>query len=251
MQEALTITLREGCGAFLIVGVMLAIFRRAGEPRLITATRYGIAASLLSTLVAGALFSGAENQALWEGVLALLSAVCVAWMAAHLWWTTRRGARVPQPGVLAWLATMSLTVLMITRGTMEIALLMGVLLWQVPAFDVIFGAAAGTAIAVTLAWLWARYGRGIRSPYFRHVTALFLCVLLLQLVVDGFHEITEANVMAGSDTLHRATEPFSTEGVYGQYASYLLVIVPLAWWLIALFWAYGKGAAGGIAHLGR
>ena len=251
MLQALIITLREGFGAFLVVGVMLAIFRRAGEYRLLAATRWGISLSVVATVIAAALFSRAENQALWEGVLAIAAAVSVGWMGVHMWRTTRSRAASRQPNRWTGLATMFMTVLMITRGSMEIALLLGIMLWQVPALEVIFGAAAGTICAIVLAWLWARFGRRMPQPYFRQVTAIFLCVLFLQLAIDGFHEITEANVLAGAEPLHWATEPFSSDGTYGQYAPYLLIGAPLAWWVIAIFWGHGKASAGGVAHLGR
>jgi FTR1 family protein len=250
MLSALTSTLREGLSAFLVIGVLLAIFRRAGERHLIHATRWGIAGSLVTTLIAAGLFSQAANQALWEGVLALAAAAGVAWMGVHLWRTTRgRGER--HQGTFEALATVCLTILMVTRGTMEIALLVGTMLWQVPALEVLSGAAVGTALAFVLAWSWARYGRRMVQPYFRQVTTMFVCVFFLQLLVDGFNEMAEANLVAGAASLQRATAPFSSDGAYGQYAPYLLIAVPLVWWLLALFLGHGKASTGRVAHLER
>ena len=251
MLQPLAIGLREGLAAFVVVGVMLAIFRRAGEGQLLMATRWGIVVSLLATPVAGLLFSGAANQALWEGVLALGAAALVAAMTIHLWHTTRRRRERFAPGRLTWVATLASTVLMITRGSMEIALLLGTMLWQVPARDVILGTAAGTALAIVVAWVWARFVRHMQRPHFRHVTVIFLILFFVQLLIDGLHEIAEAGVLAGTDRFHRATEPFSSDGVYGQYAPFLLVGLPIAWWLVAIFWGHGKASDGRIAHMGR
>ena len=61
------------------------------------------------------------------------------------------------------------------------------------------------------------------------MTAVFLLIFVVQLVIYGFHELTEANIFPNSQPWHEATEPFGPDGVYGQYLSYLLVLVPLAW----------------------
>jgi high-affinity iron transporter len=252
MLPALAITLREGLAAFLVAGVMIAVFRTLGDRRLRGATRWGIGLSLLATPIAGALFSTAEDQALWEGTLALVAAACVGAMSIYLWRRLRsgesdrdRGSRLLAAGICV------VTGLLITRGGMEIALLVGTMLWQVPARELIAGAGLGTAAAIVAAWLWARFGARMERPLFRQVTAVFLSVYFLQLLVDGFHELTEAGALPASEPLHWATESFSTEGAYGQYASYVLIVAPLVRWLAAIFWSHGKASTGGVAHLGR
>lgn len=250
MLQALSDTLREGLGAFLVVAVMMAFFTRANRHRFRNATRWGIGLSIPITGLAAALFSRSENQALWEGVLALAGAACVAWIAWHMWRTSRPAAP-PLPGVATFTAICLVTVLMITRGGMEIALLLGTIVLQVPAVNVILGATLGPAIAIVLGVLWARAGHHVPRRLFAQVTAVFLFVLFAQLLVDGVHELTEANVVPGSDALHQATESFSTEGVYGRYAQYLLIAAPVAWWLVALFLGHGKASDGRVADVGR
>ena len=56
---------------------------------------------------------------------------------------------------------------------------------------------------------------------------------VLQLLIYGFHELTEAGIFANSEALHWATEPYGPDGVYGQYLSYMLVILPLGWLTIS------------------
>jgi high-affinity iron transporter len=74
------------------------------------------------------------------------------------------------------------------------------------------------------------------------VTAVFLFVFVVQLFIYGFHELTEANVLPYSEPLHWATEPYGPEGVYGQYLSYLLVVLPVAW--LAFVSLFGSKKAG-------
>lgn len=251
MLQALTLTLGEGLSAFLVVGVMLAIFRRAGEERLIAAVQWGLGLSVLATLVATALYAQADNQALWEALLSLLAAAAVAWMTVHLWHVTRRRRERWRPGPPAVVATSFIAVLMIARGTMEVVLLLGIMVWQVPAAEVIFGVVAGIGVAVATAWLWARYARLLSQRRFRQVTAIFLIAFLVQLLVDGLHELSEARVLTAAVPWQQTTAAFSSDGVYGRFTPYLLVVLPVVWWLIALFWDHGKAPDGRVAHLDR
>jgi high-affinity iron transporter len=243
MLQAYVITLREGLEAFLIVAISLAFLRKSGRAELVPAVHWGIALSVLLSIGAAYLFQQASNQALWEGVLALVAAVSVASLTVHMWRTAKRikgeieghlrqSAR--RSGAGAWIGVFGFTLLMISREGMETALLMGTLLFQVQMGSILIGAFAGTATAAVVAWLWSRYGHRVNLALFFQVTAVFLLIFVVQLLIYGFHELTEANLFAGSEALHWATEPYGPDGVYGQYLTYLLVAGPLAWLLYSL-----------------
>ena len=91
------------------------------------------------------------------------------------------------------------------------------------------GAVAGTLVAAFIAWLWSRYGHRVNLARFFQVTAVFLLVFVVQLFIYGFHELTEANIIAPLGAWHDATEPFGPDGVYGQYLTYMLVVLPVGW----------------------
>ena len=112
---------------------------------------------------------------------------------------------------------------------METALLIGTLLFQSTPMNIIAGAAIGTLSAAFVAWLWSRYGYRVNLGLFFQVTAVFLLVFVVQLLIYGFHELTEANIFPYSEPLHWATEPYGPDGRYGQYLTYLLVMLPLGW----------------------
>ena len=86
-----------------------------------------------------------------------------------------------------------------------------------------------------MGWLWSRCGHRVNLRLFFQVTAVFLFVFVVQLVVYGFHEFSEANLLPYSEALHWATEPYGPDGIYGRYLSYLLVAMPLGWLTIASF----------------
>ncbi len=252
MLQSLVITLREGLEAFLIVAISLAYLRRTGRGTLVPAVHWGIAVSIALSVAAGVLLQRAANQALWEGVLALVAAVLVASLTVHMWRVGRRikhdiEARLEQstrrPGRAAFLGVFTFTVLMITREGMETALLMNALLFQVRSAPLIAGALVGIAGAAAIAWLWSRYGHRVNLSLFFQVTAVFLLVFVGQLLIYGFHELTEAGVLPYSEPLHWATEPYGPDGRYGQYFSYLLVLLPLAWLVFASWRARRTAAA--------
>ena len=90
MLPAFVITLREGLEAFLIVAISLAYLRKSGRQQLIPAVHWGIAVSVLVSIGAAVLFQRASNQALWEGVLALVAAVLVGSLIVHMWRHARK-----------------------------------------------------------------------------------------------------------------------------------------------------------------
>jgi high-affinity iron transporter len=172
--------------------------------------------------------------------------VLVASLIVHMWKVARRikrdietrlEASAVRPGRWAFASVLGFTLLMITREGMETALLMNALLFQVRSGQIIAGAVGGTLVAASIAWLWSRYGHRVNLGRFFQVTAVFLMVFVVQLLIYGFHELTEANIFPYSEPLHVATEPFGPDGMYGQYLTYLLVLMPLGWLLFSSLFA--------------
>ena len=132
-------------------------------------------------------------------------------------------------GAAAFAGVFLFTLLMITREGMETALLMGTLVFQMRALDMVLGAVAGMTVAAFVASLWSRYGHRVNLGLFFQVTAVFLMIFVVQLLIYGFHELTEANIFPYSEPLHIATEPYGPDGLYGKYLTYLLVVLPMCW----------------------
>jgi high-affinity iron transporter len=146
MLQSFVITLREGLEAFLIVAISLAYLKRTGRAHLASAVRWGIVISVVVSGAAGVLLSQARNQALWEGILALVAAVLVTTLIVHMWRSGRRmrqeiesrlASSAERTGAAAFGGVLGFTVLMITREItregMETAMLMNTLLFQIQA----------------------------------------------------------------------------------------------------------------------
>jgi high-affinity iron transporter len=212
---------------------------------------WGIGVSIVLSVIAAWLFQQASNQALWEGVLALVAAVLVTTLIVHMWRHAKRMKReietrlessALQTGAKAFAGVFLFTLLMITREGMETALLMGTLLFQEAGVNILAGAVLGTICAAFVAWLWSRYGHRVNLALFFQVTAVFLGVFVVQLLIYGLHELTEANLFPGSEALHWATEPYGPDGRYGQFLSYMLLALPVGWLVIAALFGSRKAA---------
>jgi len=247
MVQAFVITLREGLEAFLIIAISLAYLRKTSRSELIPAIHWGIGVSVLLSIGAGMLLAQARNQALWEGILGIVAALLVASLTVHMWRAGRHmkreiegklAASSVRTGAGAFWGVFLFTLLMITREGMETAMLMNALLFQVRAMNIIGGAAAGTLAAAFIAFLWSRYGHRVNLARFFQVTAVFLLIFVVQLLITGVHELAEANVLPNSERLHWATEPYGPDGIYGQYLTYMLVAMPLGW--LAISSLFGK-----------
>lgn len=238
MLQMFVITLREGLEAFLIVAISLAYLKKTGRRALVPAVHWGILTAAALSVTAGVLLHQGARQSLWEGILALVAAVLVGTLIIHMWRAGRKLKRhiegrleesALKTGAAAAFGVFAFTVLMITREGMETALLINMVVVQVRQADIIIGTVGGTLAAATVAWLWAKYGDRINLARFFQVTAIFLAVFVVQLAIYGVHELSEANVFAGAERLHWATEEYGPEGFYGHLLSYALLVLPMAW----------------------
>lgn len=241
MLQALIITLREGLEAFLIVAITLAYLRQTGRNTLVPVVYWAVGTALLASGVAGYFFGQADNQPLWEGILAVVAAVLVVTMIVYMLRMAknmraeigRKLARATEaPGVGAVIGVFAFVLLMIVREGMETALLLSSVLFQSGMEDMAAGALAGVLLAAGLAWGWSRFGSRIRLDRFFQVTAVFLTLFAFQLVLLAFHEFTEAGLLPIDNTYwHLATESWA-EGSHAQWISAAMLIVPITWFIV-------------------
>lgn len=235
----LLVTLREGIEAFLIVAIAAAYLRKTGRAALLTAVWWGTAAALLLSVALGVFLAEFAVTPLYEGALALVAAVLVLSMVIYMLKAAKRmrgeigrklEAAAARPGTGAWLGVFLFVVLMITREGMEMAFITASLTRQVDTVALVPGAIAGALLAALLAAAWSRWGHRVNLGLFMQVTAIFLALFTLQLLLYGFHEFTEANALPGVDNAywHLATEQWA-EGAYAQVYTAVLIVAPLAW----------------------
>ena len=236
MLQAFVITLREGLEAFLIVAISLSYLRKAGRPGLTKAVHWGIGVAVAVSAAGGYLLYHAANQEWLEGPLAIIAAVSVTWMLVYMW---RAGRRMTgdierhlrlsslRVGPGAFVGVLLFTVLMVSREGMETALL---LMQLRETLSLVVGAVIGVLGAALLAWLWSRYGHRVNLSLFFQVTAVFLFVFVIQLLIQGVHEMSEQRYLPYSERIHARTEAWGPDSYFGQLLTYLLVLLPLSWY---------------------
>ena len=114
---------------------------------------------------------------------------------------------------------------MITREGMETALLVATAFFQLKSSSVLIGLGAGLVAAAAIGLLWTRLGRGVPLKTLLNISAVFLAIFVVQLVLYGVHELSEAQLFPASQAIHDATEVLGPDGRIGQLLAYALAVV--------------------------
>jgi high-affinity iron transporter len=117
---------------------------------------------------------------------------------------------------------------MVGREGLEAAIMIASLATQSDMQHMLTGGILGIICAGIVALAWVRYGRKVNLARFLQVTAIFMVLFSIQLVIYAFHEFSEAGALPGLDNAywHIATEPYGPEGDFGQWLSYGLILIP-------------------------
>jgi high-affinity iron transporter len=245
MWQGFTIALREGIEMFLIVALILSYLARTGRRGLAQAVYAGIGVSLATCFVAFLFFQRAANRSLWEGILALVAALLVASLLVYMKKVAGRlksdienrieSSASSGSAEKAFWGIFAFTLLMITREGMETALMISTALFQLKSAAVSLGLALGLAAAIAIGLAWTRLGRSVDLKALLNILAVFLSIFVIQLLLYGVHELSEARVLPASETIHNATEILGPDGKIGHLLAYSLAVVPTVW-LVALWW---------------
>jgi high-affinity iron transporter len=246
MLQALLVTFREGLEALLIVGVISAYLRKTGRARLLRGVRAGLLVSVATCLAGAYLWQLVPNQPLYEGIAALTAALLVGALLGQMVHLGRKmkgdiearvdrmaGGRSAAASGGAVLGVAVVTIVLVTREGLEAVLYLGIQARMAGGGAAsLVGAAIGLVAAAGVAWIWSRRASRLNLGVVLKVTAFFLALFLLQLLIYGVHELAESGVIEGSQGFHDATEIVGPDGVVGHFISYSLLAAPLLYlWL--------------------
>jgi len=203
--EALTVTLREGVEAALIVGITLAYLAKIGRPDLRKPVYAALAAALLASVgVAVALSRTAYNQDLFEGWVMLAAAFFVATMIVFMMRTARRlkgdiEAKVESlAGRSSRLGLFAFIFLMVLREGVETVLILSAVSLNSTQLMNFLGTLLGVGLAVVFGVTFVKGSVRINLQKFFRVTTVILLFVVAQLVVSGVHELGENGVLPSS-----------------------------------------------------
>jgi high-affinity iron transporter len=221
MFESLIVTLREGVEAALMVGIIVAFLRKEGSARYLGAVWAGIAVAAAASLAGAFLLRGAVlNEEVFEGLLYVASAVLVATLLLWMWRHSHalsgemkgslqrilaraetRGARSVALGLFLF------TFLMIFREGIETVLFLAALSLTTSGLLSFLGSMIGLAVAVVFGVLFVRGSVRIDLGRFFKITGIALLIFLAQLLVNGYHELSEAGWLPANARTMAAVGP--------------------------------------------
>ncbi|HSH54022.1 MAG TPA: FTR1 family protein [Methylotenera sp.] len=243
MFEILMITFREGLEAFLIVAIALTYLAKTGGEKLIPTVHRACVVAVIACAGLGIMMAriGALTP-FWEGTLALTAAVLVITCTVHMLKLGKhikgeitgaidRAVQNPKGG--AKVAIFLFILLMIGREGLEAATMIASLAQSNDSLMLVIGGVLGLMIAGLVAWGWSKFGHRVNLGLFFQVTAVFMVIFSIQLLIYAFHEYTESAEVASLGIIdnaywHAATEAYGPEGHIGAWISYSLVLVPIA-----------------------
>ncbi|MES1243486.1 MAG: Fe-S-containing protein [Acidobacteriota bacterium] len=211
MFEALVVTLREGVEAALVVGIIVAFLRREGFERHLGAVWAGIGTAAAASL-AGAwlLYRWAVNEEVFEGLLYLGSALIVGSMMVWMWrhsHTISGEMKGSLSKILArddarsvGLGLFLFTFLMVFREGIETVLFLSALSLTTNGLLAILGVLIGLAAAILFGVLFVRGSLRVDLGRFFKITGIALGVFVLQLLINGYHELSEGGWLPANPT---------------------------------------------------
>ncbi len=245
MVPVLLISFREGLEAFLIIAIALIYLAKTERRELIPAVYGGVAMALALSAGLGMALArlGALSPA-WEGTMALVAAVSVIYCTVHMMRMGRFMKREITDGLnradssprRGFALVFLFSVFMVGREGVETATMIASLAQQAENSQMAIGGLIGVVLAGAVAAAWVRFGQRVNLSRFFQLTAIFMVVFACQLVFYAFHEFTETGLLPLDNAYwHIVTEPWGPEGVYGQWFSYSLGLLPLGWMVYAWY----------------
>ncbi len=207
MFETLTITLREGIEAALVIGIILAYLGKTNKQALKKYVYAGIIAAVagsIATAVAIQMLM-AEWSEFMEGLMFFIAAFFLGTMLIWMHRTSKYIRQDIERGMESafnkWqaLGVLALTFFMIYREGAEIVLFMSATAKEANIVSALEGV-AGLGLAVLFGYLFIKGSMRMNLGRFFKITGLMLGIIIFQLIIGGIHEWSEVGIINLSQT---------------------------------------------------
>ncbi len=242
MFESFVIMLREGIEAALVIGIILVVLKRTHRHDLERPVLCGIGLAVLASIGAAfALTLLPINEEAYEGVLYWVSAIFVASM---MWWMHRKSKTLRaeierriesaaesvsrgRSSKEAW-GLGSFAFLMVFREGAESVMFLSAVNLTTDAMLSFIGTVLGLAAAVVFCIMFIRGSLHVNLRRFFIVTEWVLGIFVIQLLINGYHEFSEAGVVPATQKSMALVGPVVRNNSLFIIA---LVAIPLFIWL--------------------
>lgn len=244
MFESFVIMLREGVEAALVIGILLVVLRQSGRRHLERPVFLGLGLAVVASVAAAvALRLLPINGETYEGVLYWVSAAFVGTM---MWWVHRNARRfktqieqrvrkaaeaAPERSSKEAWGLGAFAFLMVFREGAETVMLLSAVNLTTQAMFSFIGTLMGLVGAVVFGVMFVRGSLHVNLRRFFTVTEWVLAIFVAQLVVNGYHEFSEAGVLPATQRSMAIIGPIVRHNSLFILA---IVAIPLFVWISGL-----------------
>lgn len=242
MFESFVIMLREGIEAALVIAIIMVVLKRTGRRDLERPVFWGLGLAVLASIAAAfALNFLPLNEEAYEGTLYMVSAVFVISM---MWWMHLKAktfGKEIEKRVLgavestalrtslkeAWALGMFAFVMVFREGAEAVMFLAAVNLTTDAVLSFI-GTLLGLVLAILFCVMFIKGSLQVNLRRFFAVTEWVLGIFVLQLLINGYHEFSEAGILPATQQSMAFAGPIVRNNSLFIIA---LIALPLFIWL--------------------
>ncbi|VVB55485.1 Iron permease FTR1 family protein [uncultured archaeon] len=202
MFETLTITLREGIEAALVIGIILAYLGKTNKEALKKYVYAGIIAAIVGSIATAIVIQMLKTQ--WSDFMGgLMYFITAFFLVTMLLWMQHTSKHIRQDieqnmesALSKWqaLGVFALTFFMIYREGAEIVLFLSTTITKTNSF-VALEATVGFALETLFGYLFIKGSLKMNLGRFFKITGVMLAIIIFQLIVGGIHELSEVGVI--------------------------------------------------------
>lgn len=242
MFESFVIMLREGIEAALVIAIILVAIKRTGRRDLERPVWWGIGAAVLASIGAAVALSHLPlSEELYEGTLYFVSA---AFVISMMWWmhvkskTLRKEIekRVVETAKFtasqgnlkeAW-GLGAFAFLMVFREGAEAVMFLGAVNLTTNAVLSFIGTILGLVLAIVFCVMFIKGSLRVNLGRFFTITEWVLGIFVTQLLINGYHEFSEAGILPATQKSMALIGPVVRNNSLFIIA---LIAIPLFIWL--------------------
>ena len=240
MTETFIIALREGVEAALVIAIALAYLEKTGRRDLHRAVYRAFAAAAAASVAGAYLLQKLRwNQEAFEGWTQLAAAVFVFTLVVWMWRHARglkahieqRLGEASAGGRRAAIGVFLFVFLMVFREGVETVLLLAAVNFNTDSILEAAGLVLGFGLAIAFGVTFIRGTLRVDLRRFFRVTSAILLVVVLQLLISGLHELSEAGVLPSSRREMALIGPVVRNDIF-----FFVTVLALAAWMVLLDW---------------